>query len=229
MSQMAPEPTPATSPTPAPAEPTAAAATPPVAEPTQPTPPAADPWADPAVARAEIEKLRRENASARTNAKQTAADEARKELTQQIGKALGLLEDEVDPEKLTAELTASQASAKQAQIELAVFRAAGDLADPQQLLDSRAFLEKVAAIDPTDSAALTAAITAAVEANPRLGKASAPPVPGMQPNPAQGASASAPLALGDQIAAAQEKGDVRALLRLKASQVLAAGPSGTPT
>lgn len=225
MSQMAPEPIPTTDP--ASTEPPAAAAV-------TPTPDAqpvahADPWADPAAARAEIEKLRRENASSRTNAKAQAAEDARKELAQQIGKSLGLIEDEVDPEKLTAELTASQAAAKQAQVELAVFRAAGDLADPQQLLDSRAFLEKVAEIDPTDTAAMQAAITAAVEANPRLGKTAVPVPPGMQPNPAQGRSASAPLALGDQIAAALEKGDVRAALRLKAGQVLQNAQGGTTT
>lgn len=174
---------------------------------------------DPEALRAEIARLRRENGASRTNAKQQAAEEARTELAQQIGKALGLVEDEpVDPNALTEQLTASQQAARQAQVELAVFRAAAATeADPSALLDSRSFLEKVAEIDPSDADAFQQAITEVIAANPRLGKA---PTPGMKPNPAQGRSASPPLGIADQIAAAQKAGDMKTVLRLKTQQAL---------
>ena len=183
--------------TPAPTEPPAAAATPPV-----PTPPAdphkaaspepaTNPWDDPKVAQAEIERLRKENGAARTNAKAQAAEDARKELAQTIGKALGLVTDEpVDPAELTKQLTQTQAQAKQAALELAVFRATPDAAAASVLLDSRSFLAKVADLDPSDSAAIAAAVTEAVENNPALGKRSP------APNPAQGSSASGPGSAG---------------------------------
>jgi hypothetical protein len=177
-------------------------------------------WEDPDAAKAEIERLRKENGASRTNAKQQAAEDARKELAQTIGKALGLVDDEpVDPQELTKQLTASQAAAKSAQVELAVFRAAaGTDADAAALLDSRAFLAKVADIDPSDSAAITAAIAEMVETNPRLGKAAAPQ--GLKPNPAQGRSASPPATAAEQIAAAQAAGDTRTVLRLKAAMAM---------
>lgn len=172
-------------------EPSAAATTPPATP--KPTAPAAgNVWENPDAAKAEIERLRRENGAARTNAKAQAAEEARKELANTIGKALGIVEDgaETDPAKLTESLTTSQREAKQARVELAVFRnAAAAGGDPAALLDSASFLAKVADLDPTDSAALGDAIKAAIEANPRLGAAPAGPKP-PAPNPAQGASAA---------------------------------------
>lgn len=153
-----------------------------------------NPWDDPDAAKAEIEKLRRENGAARTNAKAQAADEARKELAQQIGKALGLVEDETpDPAKLTEMLSASQTEAKKAQIELAVFRAAGAAGgDPAALLDSSSVLASLDGVNPTDAAAVQEAIKAAVENNPRLAATSEPRTPA--PNPAQGTSAGGPAA-----------------------------------
>lgn len=178
-------------------EPSAAATTPPEApKPTEPkaTEPKANVWEDPEAARAEIERLRRENGAARTNAKAQAAEEARKELANTIGKALGIVEDgaETDPAKLTESLTASQREAQQARVELAVFRNAATAGgDPAALLDSSSFLKSLDGIDPSDGAALTAAIQAAIEANPRLGAAPAEPK-APAPNPAQGSSASGP-------------------------------------
>jgi hypothetical protein len=182
--------------------------------------PNATPWDDPAVAKAEIERLRKENGATRTNAKAQAAADARNEFAQTIGKALGLIQNDepADPAALTAQLTAAGADARQAKIELAVFRAAQATdADPSALLDSRAFLVKLADVDPSDAAAITAAVTEAVAANPRLGK---PAVPGMRPNPAQGHSASAPLGLAEQIAASEKAGDTKATIRLKAAMAL---------
>jgi hypothetical protein len=166
------------------------------AEPAKPVEPAKvnNPWDDPEAAKAEITKLRQENGAARTNAKAQAAEEARNEFAQSIAKALGLSKDAepADPAKLTEQLTASSAEARAARVELAVFRAAGSIADPVALLDSKTFLASVKDIDPTDGAALQAAIAAAVESNPRLGSASPSRLPA--PNPAQGSSGSGPVA-----------------------------------
>lgn len=178
-------------------EPPAAAATP-----DQPAPPAApsgdgdkggNPWDNPDAARAEIERLRRENGAARTNAKQQAAEQARQELAQQIGKTLGLVAEDqpLDPAQLTQELSAERQAAQQARVELAVFRAAGAAGgDPAALLDSTSFLRSLDGVDPTDSEAIAAAVASAVEANPRLGAAKEPRIPA--PLPSQGASAAGP-------------------------------------
>lgn len=190
---------PSTAPVAAPStEPSAAATTQPEApKPTEP-PKAPEPksnvWDDPKAAEAEIKRLRQENGAARTNAKAQAAEEARTELAQTIGKALGLVKDEpIDPAKLTESLTASQAEAKRARAELAVFRnAQGAGGDPAALLDSASFLAKVADLDPTDSGAVSDAIKQAVEANPRLGAATAQQARTPAPNPAQGASGNGP-------------------------------------
>ena len=209
---------------PAPAEPPVATATlgtpePPKSglAPAEPkaTEPTGDPWTDPVAAKAEIERLRRENGAARTNAKAQAAEDAKKELAQTIGKALGFVEDEpIDPAKLTESLTAAQAEAKQAQVALAVYQNASTAGgDPVALLDSTTFLKSVAGIDPSDSAAVAAAIQSAVEANPRLGAATEPRTPA--PNPAQGSSAGGAPDLDSQIAAAQQAGDVRQAIHLQ--------------
>jgi hypothetical protein len=148
-------------------------------------------WDDPAAARAEIEKLRRENGSARVNAKQQAADEAKQAYAQQIGKILGLVADDAvaDPAKLTEQLTTTQTEAQQARLELAVYKAAAAAkADPAALLDSRAFLTKAAGIDPTDTAALAAAISEATTSNPRFKVSQAATVGGAD----LGAGGSAP-------------------------------------
>lgn len=175
---------------------------------------------DTAALRAEIAKLRRENASSRVVAKQNAADEARTQLAQQIGKALGLVQDDepADPAKLTEQLTAAGLEARQAKVALAVYRAAdGANGDPVALLDSASFLAKAALLDPADPAAISAAITEAVTANPRLGKTEPQ---GMKRNPAQGASASPPLGVNERIAAAEKAGDIKTAIRLKAGMAL---------
>lgn len=174
---------------PKPAEPTAVA--PEATKPAEPAP-AKNVWEDPETAKAEIERLRKENAKDRTTAKQTAADEAKAALAQEIGKALGLVKDEpVDPAKLTEQITAAQADAKRAQVALAVYQNAATAgADPLALLDSATFLAKAAALDPTDVDGLKAAMTEAVTANPRLGAAPDSRTPA--PNPAQGSSGGGP-------------------------------------
>jgi len=132
---------------------------------------AGDPAATIARLEAELAEARKEAGKTRTTAKQRAADEARSELAQQIGKALGIVDDDTppDPDQLAQQLAAEQAKAKATAVELAVYRtapAAG--ADPDALLDSRAFADAVANLDPTDPDAVKAAVEAAVAANPKL-------------------------------------------------------------
>jgi hypothetical protein len=159
---------------PAPADPPAPPAGDPAppADPKPTDPPADNPWSDPDKAKAEIERLRAENGKDRTTAKNKAAEEARNELTQSIGKALGLIKDgdtKADPAELTKQIGALSTEATQAKTELAVYKAANKAgADADALLDSRGFLAKLTDIDPTDSKAITKAIEDAVKDNPKL-------------------------------------------------------------
>lgn len=130
---------------------------------------------DPAALRAEIARLRRENGTARTAARDKAATDARNAVVQDIGKALGLIKDgdkAPSAEVLAEQVRTSTAAARTASVELAVFRAAGSAgADADALLDSRAFLAKVADLDPAAAdfqTKVTAAINDAVKANPKL-------------------------------------------------------------
>ncbi|MYR46602.1 hypothetical protein [Streptomyces sp. SID5910] len=67
------------------------------------------------------------------------------------------------------QLTTAQEQARTAAVQAAVLRAApAAQADPVALLDSQSAMSALAAVDPVDQAAVTAAITAAVRANPRL-------------------------------------------------------------
>ncbi|MEU3712912.1 hypothetical protein [Streptomyces catenulae] len=125
----------------------------------------------------QLAAARRDAGKSRVTAKQTAADEARAELAQQIGRALGLVQDDAppDPAALTQQLATEQQHARQTAVELAVFRTARDAGgDPDALLDSRAFAAALADVDPTDTAAVRAAVEAAVAANPKLAAQRAP-------------------------------------------------------
>lgn len=168
---------------------------------------------------AEVARSRREAADAR-GAKTRAANDARAEVAQTIGKALGLVPEESDPAKVSERLAAVTTEAQQAKVELAVFRAAEGKANAAALLDSRSFAQKIATVDPTDAVAITAAITAAVAENPAFGLPESRRLPA--PNPAQGGAAlgGAP-SLDDQIAAAQKACNFREVIRLN-NQKLAA-------
>ena len=117
-----------------------------------------------------VAQLRREAGDARINAKTAAAEEARKELATEVGKALGLVKDgEVDPKQLVADADKARREALDAQRELAVFRLSGKAgADPDALLDSNAFLRSIDGLDPKDEGKITEAIKAAVQGNARL-------------------------------------------------------------
>ena len=106
-------------------------------------------------------------------------------LRQQLGKALGYVDDDEqpDPKKLAADLATQAQAAKESQIQLAVYRAAAKKgADPEALLDSRGFLAALDKFDPSADDLLSlvgAEITKAVEKNPRYKLApQTPPPPG---------------------------------------------------
>lgn len=149
--------------------------------------------------RAKRQAAEKSAADAAAKAAKDAAETARNELTQQLGKALGLVpEDAADPDKLAKELSSKDVELRQSRIELALYQAAARPeigADPHALLDSRGFMNKVAKFDPasdTFAADLESAIKTAVEANPKLRadqaaavKKSGAPMPGAPKPPAK--------------------------------------------
>lgn len=195
-------------------------APPAAAEPrTPPAEPAPTPnlWDDPAAARAEIEKLRRENASERINAKQAAADEARNELLQK----LGLTKDgdkAPDPAALATELATARETARGNALNLAIYKAATtNGADPSRLLDSNSFMTSINGLDPADGDAVSAAIKTAVAANKTLRTAQAVGASGIELTGGtgeQGQITEAQLSrmTPDQIVDAQSKGLLKNLL-----------------
>lgn len=121
-----------------------------------------------------IRDTRKEAGDARANAKSAAADDARAEMAQTIGKALGLVKGDAAPtaEQLATEIASAKTGERTALVELAVFKAAGPAgANPVSLLDSRSFLAKVADLDPAKGdfdKKVAAAITEAVKDHPEL-------------------------------------------------------------
>lgn len=220
---------------------------PPVAPATPPAPEAPASEADPSTlesAHALIQKLREEVKTAKADrtpqdekdAKVIAslkrqlestpsADDVKKEMAQTIGKALGLVEDEqIDPAKLTESLTSAQQDAKKARVALAVYQNAGTAGgDPVALLDSTTFLASVAGLDTSDPAAVTAAIQAAVKANPRLGAATPATPRTPAPLPGQGGSGGGAPNAEALIAEATAKGDWQTAVALE-TQKLATAP-----
>jgi hypothetical protein len=130
---------------------------------------------DPAELQRMIVDLRRENASARTTAKANAADEARAALAQDIGKALGLVQNDnkpPTPTQLTEALAGRDAELTQTRLEFAAYRAAGKVgADVDALLDSRAFATALGDLDPAADdfpTKLDALVKTSLDNNPRL-------------------------------------------------------------
>ncbi|MFE7128953.1 hypothetical protein [Streptomyces sp. NPDC057617] len=145
----------------------------------KPKPPAKaeeDPAAELGRLRKELKSANAEAAKARTTAKKAAADEARSEITKELGKVLGLIKDDdtapPDPAALTAQIEKATAAHRETAVELAVYRGAAKFgADPDALTDSRTFLRSIKDLDPADEGfakAVNAAIKTAVEANPKL-------------------------------------------------------------
>ena len=107
--------------------------------------------------------------------------------------------DKPDAEALTKALNdraTEAAEALQAKRELAVFRiAAKQGADADALLDSRAFLAKIADLDPTKTADLEKAIKDAVTSNPKLKSVLAAGASGADFNGGTGEKRTAPTTL----------------------------------
>lgn len=138
----------------------------------------------PEAAQAIIRDLRRENGNHRTakkSAEESAAgagDEARNELIQDIGKALGLVDTSdggdktPSAEELTSQISSEREAHQATKVELAVYRSASKHeADPDALLDSRSFLEEAAKLDPSSdefSDKIAEHIKSAVNKNPKL-------------------------------------------------------------
>lgn len=97
-----------------------------------------------------------------------------------LAKAFGVkTDDPPSPEQLAEQVAQEQSRAREAAVQLAVYRnAATSGADPDALLDSASFLRSIGEIDPADNAAVTAAIKAAVDANPRYKAGDTIPSPG---------------------------------------------------
>ena len=107
-----------------------------------------------------------------------------------LAKALGLKSDDAppDPSKLAEQITAEQgkteaesARADAAERQVAIYRLAANgkhEGNPVALLDSATFLKAMAEVDPTDEAAVVAAVKTAIDANPSLKATATPQFPG---------------------------------------------------
>lgn len=142
----------------------------------------------------EIRELRRENASRRT-ANKAAREDAEADLVDKLAAALGLKKDtKPTVESLTNDIAASEtarakaeAEALTARREVAALRAATAAgANGDALLDSRAFAAKLAEINPDDTEAVSAAVKAALDANPTLRASQAVATATDQPGQAPG-------------------------------------------
>ena len=158
---------------------------------------------DPEQLRKMVKDLRKEAAKDRVAGKEKAADEARRAVLDEISKALGLSKSDEAPEltveQLTAELAESKAAGHASALELAVYKAAGDLADPARLLDSQSFHTAVKDVDLADAEAVKNAITAFTKDHPHFAKTQAVSGASAIDKPA-GSGAEKPKNLQDAIA-----------------------------
>lgn len=169
-----------------------------------------DPAATIARLQKELTAANNESAKNRTAAKQQAADEAVKALTEKLGKALGLVKEDgpPNPEQLTAALAAKDttiaekdATIRAKDVELAVYgRAEKAGAKAAALLDSRSFLRAIKDLDPTATgfgAALDDAIKKAVKGNAAYSTSTAGRSGGEQGGSSgEGAARSRPTSIG---------------------------------
>lgn len=138
-----------------------------------------------------VEKLRAENAKYRTKAKETAEakDAEKNELIQQIGKALGLVDDTPeDPTKLieaaTAERDHMAAQLRQYKVNDAIRAAAPDGTDIPlltALLNSNNSLSELDLSSDDYHAQVAQAVTTAIDTHPNLRTQVVPPASGVDP------------------------------------------------
>lgn len=101
--------------------------------------------------RAEIARLRRENAKDRTAARDNAAKEAQDELITKLAGALGINQEGEQPsaDDLAAQLEASQQKQRQQAVEFKAWQQADSLGvDGKTLLNQVSFREAIADLDP---------------------------------------------------------------------------------
>jgi hypothetical protein len=153
-------------------QPPAGSVVPPTPKADQPPATGGEEWADPAKAKAEIERLRRENGTQRVTAKQQAANEARQEFAKEVAQALGLApKDDESPEQLRARIADRETAVREKDTQLAVFTLAASVtpaADAVKLLSWKPFLDSIAGIDPSNQQAVKDAMKAATDAHPFL-------------------------------------------------------------
>ena len=158
---------------------------------------------DPEQLRKMVKDLRKEAAKDRVAGKEKAADEARRAVLDEISKALGLTKTDEAPEltveQLTAELAESKAAGRASALELAVYKAAGDLADPGRLLDSQSFHTALKDVDLADAEAVKNAITTFTKEHTHFAKTQAVSGASAIDKPA-GSGAEKPKNLQDAIA-----------------------------
>jgi hypothetical protein len=189
--------------------------TPPPADPPAPTPP--KPADDP------LAKLRTEAGKYRTerNAVREELATTQKQLADVLA-ALGMTPDgksaPPDPAKLAEQIAAKDAKIRELELTTAVTAAAEQAgAKAARLLDSRSFMSKLAEVDPSDTKAVTAAITAAIKDDPSLKATTGPArsgvdMAGASGGPRQLTEADLARMSPEQIVKAQNDGLLRNLL-----------------
>lgn len=174
-----------------------------------------------------VENLRADLADSKTKTEAAiaaAAEKAQKDTLAQFAKLLGGGEElETDPEKLQAKvtelstsitekdasLTKAQADIKAGQLSTAVAILSHSLGgNPKLLLANEDFKTSIASVEPTDEAAIQAAITKALQANAALKATQSRSGSGEH----QGATVQS---LQAQLAKATEAGDLAESIRLK--------------
>lgn len=148
------------------------------------------------------EKARADREKAVREAVERTEKETREKLIAQLtGQKAG--EPAPDPDELARQLEQQRADAQTARAELTVFRAAAQHgADPNRLLDSRAFMQELEKIDTEDTEAVGKLIKATAEKNEHL-RAVTPSARRSGPEHTGGTpSGSQPLDLGTAIAGA---------------------------
>jgi hypothetical protein len=118
-----------------------------------------------------VKKLHDSEAAARVKARDAEAA-AQTKIAAAL-EALGIKADTADPaeaaKQAAAERDAAAQTARQATLELAIYRAASKAgADADALLDSNSFRSTIGEVDPSDAAAVQAAIENAVKTNPKF-------------------------------------------------------------
>lgn len=117
---------------------------------------AAEPWNDPAAAKTEIERLRKENGDSRINAKNAAREEGKTEAQTALAKALAPLlgielpgEQPATPEQLAEQVGNVTSERDAARVDAALARTAWELGVDPSKLDYIAFkLSKSGELDP---------------------------------------------------------------------------------